>query len=179
MRITEPFVKVSYALWVVDKGAKRVDVSVDGAELNPERVPEILVSRGYVREPLPGSKVDWTGRFSGPGAVEVTVSSRPGLDIQAFFPGGGLLVAECKGEPTPTAVKSGLDRTALYAAVGQLIISAGDLSPLPQHMVVVLPDTDRLRVLANKAAQNSYLRQIGLSFVLVGGSGRISEIHAR
>jgi hypothetical protein len=35
MRITEPFVKVTYALWLVSKGANNVRVSVDGAETSP------------------------------------------------------------------------------------------------------------------------------------------------
>jgi len=50
-RIVEPFVKVSYALWIVNKGAVSVNISVDGAETNPEQVAEILMSKGYVREP--------------------------------------------------------------------------------------------------------------------------------
>lgn len=175
-RIVEPFVKVSYALWTVNKGAVSVNISVDGAEHNPEQVAEILMSKGYVREPLNTSSVSWTGRFSLRGSTEVVISSKPGADITAIFHHNKLLVAECKGEPTPAAVKSGLDRTAFYAAVGQLIITCGDLHPQPHHKVVVLADTDRLRVLAGYGAQNSLLKQIGLSFALVDRSGNVSEI---
>jgi len=177
-RIVEPFVKVSYALWVVNKGAVSVNVSVDGAETNPEQVAEILVSKGYVREPLSTSNVSWTGRFYLRKKAEVIVSSQPGLDISATFQNNILLVAECKGEPTPTAVKSGLDRTAFYAAVGQLIITCGNLQPQPQHKVVVLADTCRLRLLVENAVQNKLLRQIGLSFALVDRSGNVSEIES-
>lgn len=177
-RIVEPFVKVSYALWIVDKGAVNVSVSVDGAETNPEQVAEILMSKGYVREPLTTSNVSWTGQFSIKGKAEVIVLSQPGLDITATFPDKRMLVAECKGEPTPTAISSGSDRTAFYAAVGQLIITCGKLQLQPQYKVVVLADTDHFRVLATHAVQNTLLKQIGLSFALVDWSGNISEIQS-
>ena len=178
MRIEEPFVKVSYALYIVNKGAMRVNISVDGAETNPEQVAEILMSKGYVREPLTSSNVSWTGRFSLQGKAEVVVSSQPGVDILATFPNKRVLVAECKGEPTPAAVRSGLDRTAFYAAVGQLIITSGNLQPLPQHKIVVLADTDRLRALASYAVKNILLKQIGLGFALVDRLGNVSEIQS-
>lgn len=175
-RIVEPFVKVSYALWIVNKGAVSVNISVDGAEPDPEQVAEILMSKGYVREPLSTSNVSWTGHFTLRGKAEIIVSSQPGVDISATFQNKGLLVAECKGEPTPKAVRSGLDRTAFfYAAVGQLIITSGNLQTKPQRRVVVLADTDRLRALANDAAQNTMLKQIGLSFALVDKSGNVRE----
>ena len=175
-RITEPFVKVSYALWIVDKGAVSIRISVDGAEPNPEQVAEILTSNGYVREPLTGSKVSWTGRFSLHGKVEVVVSSQPGVDISATFQNEKVLVAECKGEPTPKAVKSGLDRTDFYTALGQLIMTSGNLKPKPQFKVVVLADTDRLRGLAGEATQNILLRQMGVSLALVDRLGNVSEV---
>jgi hypothetical protein len=177
-RIVEPFVKVSYALWIVDRGAVNVKISVDGAETNPEQVAEILMSKGYVREPLTSSNVSWTGRFSLQGKSEVVVSSQPGVDISATFKNKRLLVAECKGEPTPTAVRSGLDRTAFYAAIGQLIIISGNLQPQPQQKVIVLADTDRLRALASYAIENTLLKQIRLSFALVDRSGNVSEIQS-
>ena len=174
-RIVEPFVKVSYALWIVNKGAVSIRISVDGAESNPEQVAEILISRGYLREPLATSNVSWTGRFSLRGKVEVVVSSQPGVDIAATFENKRLLVAECKGEPTLAAIRSGLDRTAFYTAIGQLIITCGNLPAQPQQKVIVLADTDRLRALASDAAQNTLLRQIGVSFALVDRLGNVSE----
>ena len=177
-RVVEPFVKVSYAIWIVNKGAVSVNISVDGAETNPKQVAEILMSEGYVREPLIASTVSWTGRFSLQGKAEVIVSSQPGVDISATFQNKRLLVAECKGEPTPIAVRSGWDRTAFYTAVGQLIITSGNLQPQPQHKVVVLADTDRLRKLATQASQNTLIKQIGLSFALVDRSGNVSEIQS-
>ena len=177
-RIVEPFVKVSYAMWIIDKGAVSVNISVDGAEPNPEQVAETLISKGYIREPLATSNVSWTGRFSFGSKVEVIVTSKPGLDIAATFQNRTLLVAECKGEPTPAAVRSGLDRTAFYEAVGQLIIASGSLQSKPQYKVVVLADTNRLRGLASDAAQNTLLRQIGVSFALVDRLGNVSEFQS-
>jgi len=165
-RISESFVKVSYALWVVDKGAVSVTVSVDGAERNPELVADTLISRGYTREPL----------LSLHRKTEIVVISQPGPDISAYFPDKSMLVAECKGEPTPSAVRSGSDRTAFYTAVGQLIITTGSLQYLPQQLVVVMADTKRLRALVSDTAHNGLLRQLGLSFALVNRSGEISEI---
>jgi hypothetical protein len=175
-RIVEPFVKVSYSMWIIDKGAISVNISVDGAEPNPEQVAEILVSKGYVREPLATSNVSWTGRFSLRGKVEVIVSGQPGVDIAATFENKRLLVAECKGELTPTAIRSGLDRTAFYTAIGQLIIICGNLPAPPQQKVIVLADTDRFRALARYAVQNNTLKQIGLSFALVDLAGNVSEV---
>jgi hypothetical protein len=162
-------------LWAVDEGAVKVHVSVDGAEPNPETIAQVLEENGYVRDALFGSKIAWTGQFSGPKA-EIIVSSKPGLDIQAVFPGEKLLVAECKGELTPSAVKSGLDRTSFYTAVGQLIISAGGLRQVPDRMVVVLPNTWRLRELANWVAQQSWTKMMGMSFALIDDSGKVREI---
>jgi len=174
-RITEPFIKISYALWIVNKGALNVHISVDGAETYPEQVSEILISNGYARESLATSSVSWTGRFLLQGKAEMIVSSQPGIDISATFKNEKLLVAECKGEPTPKAVRSGWDRTNFYAAVGQLIITSGKLQPKPQWKVVVLADTNRLRGLVSDAAQNTLLRQIGVSFALVDRLGNVTE----
>ncbi len=109
--------------------------------------------KGYVRVPLCTSSVSWTGRFTLQGKIEVIVSSQPGVDISATFKNKEVLVAECKGEPTLKAVRSGLDRTVFYTAVGQLIITSGNLQPKPQNKVVILPDTDRLRRLASDGVQ--------------------------
>ena len=100
MRIEEPFLKAHYVLWLVDQGAEDVTLSVDGAEPYPEQVAEILGGRGYSRSRLPGSTVTWTGRFMRAGKAQILVVSRPGLDVEATLPEGGLLAAECKGEPT-------------------------------------------------------------------------------
>ena len=177
-RIVEPFVKVSYAMWIIGKGAISVNISVDGAEPNHKQVAKILISKGYVREPLATSNVSWTGRFSLKGKVEVVVLSQPGVDIAATFENKRLLVAECKGEPTPAAIRSGLDRTAFYTAIGQLIITCGNLPAQPQQKVIVLADTDRLRALARYAVQNTLLRQIGVSFALVDRLGNVSEFQS-
>jgi len=108
LRITEPFVKVHYILWLVDKGANKILVSVDGAEPNHEIVAQMLEMKGYQRQSLKGSKVDWTGRFTKAG-VDIIVFSRPGIDIEAHFLNGELLLAECKGQPTAKGIKSGQD----------------------------------------------------------------------
>jgi len=57
-------------------------------------------------------------------------------------------------------------------------ISLATKSAAPEHKVVVLADTDRLRLLAGEAAQSSLLKQIGLSFALVDSAGNVSEIQS-
>jgi hypothetical protein len=175
MRITEPFIKLSYALWLAATGASVIRVSVDGAEPEHDIVARTLESKGYKREPLTGSKVDWTGLFSKEG-VEIIVFSRPGIDIEAHFPDGKIIVAECKGEPTPKGVKSGLDLTAFYSALGQLIITADGEGKSPSHVVLVMPDTSRLRDIAVRAAQNIHFRKLDIDLVMVDESGNVVEI---
>jgi len=175
MRVTEPFVKISYVLWLVAKGANNIRVSVDGAEPEHKIVAQTLEFKAYRRQSLMGSKVDWTGRFSRE-AVDITVLSKPGIDIEAHFPDGKVLVAECKGEPTPSGVKSGLDLTAFYTALGQLIITADDEGKSPLKLVLVVPDTPRLRDRVIRSAQNSRLRKLGVGLALVDESGKVTEI---
>lgn len=175
MRISEPFVKISYTLWLLAKGARKIRVSVDGAEPEHEIVAQTLESIGYRREPIKGSKVNWTGRFSMEG-IEITVVSRPGTDIEAHFPDGTFIVAECKGEPTPSGIKSGLDLTAFYSALGQLIMTADGEGKSRSHAVLVVPDTVRLRDITVRAAQNSRFKKLDISLTLVDESGKVKEI---
>jgi|GEM_PF-4480683 len=175
MRINEPFVKVSYALWLVSKGANNIEVSVDGAEPEHEVVANALASKGYQRAPLESSNADYTGIFSNKGVV-ITVLSRPGIDIKAYFQDGKILVAECKGEPTSSGVKSGLDLTAFYTALGQLIITADDGEKLPSNLAVVMPDTPRLRERVIRFSKNARFAKLDVDLVLVDESGRISQI---
>jgi hypothetical protein len=72
--------------------------------------------------------------------VEITIVSRSGTDIDARFPDGKLLIGECKGELSPSGVKSGLDLVALCSAIGQLIITADDDEKSPPNLVLVLPE---------------------------------------
>lgn len=175
MRVTEPFVKISYVLWLVGKGATNILVSVDGAEPEHEIVARTLESKAYRRQALKGSKVDWTGHFLTEG-VDITVSSRPGIDIEAHFPNGEVLAAECKGEPTPAGVRSGTDLTAFYTALGQLIITADDEGKSPPILVLVVPDTPRLRDIVTRAAQNTRLKKLSIGLALVDESGKVTEI---
>jgi hypothetical protein len=62
-RVPEPFIKLYYALWLASKGAKVIHVSVDGAEPEHEIIARTLEIKGYKRQPLSGSKVNWTGVF--------------------------------------------------------------------------------------------------------------------
>ncbi len=175
MRVTEPFVKISYVLWLVGKGANNICVSVDGAEPEHEIVAQTLESKGYRRQSLKGSKVDWTGLFSRK-AVEITVLSQPGIDIKARFPDSRVIAAECKGEPTPKGVKAGADLTAFYTALGQLIITADDEEKSLLNLVLVVPDTPRLRGIVIRSAQNTRLKKLGIGLAFVDESGKVTEI---
>ncbi len=175
MRVTEPFVKVSYVLWLVANGANNIRVSVDGAEPEHKIIAQTLELKAYRRQSLTGSKVDWTGRFSRE-AVDITVLSKPGIDIEAHFPDGKVLFVECKGEATPSGVKSGLDLTAFYTALGQLIITADDEGKSPLKLVLVVPDTPRLRDRVIRSAQNSRIKKLSVGLALVDESGKVTEI---
>ena len=175
MRITEPFVKVYYVLWLVSQGANIIEVSVDGAEPQPEIVAQILKLKGYQYQPLKDSTRAWTGKFLKSG-VEVTVLSKPGIDIKAYFPDGTILKAECKGEPTPSGVKSGLDLTNFYTALGQLIMTADNEIGSSLSLALVMPETSRLRDIITRCSKNSRFKQLGIWLVLVGESGKITVI---
>ena len=103
--------------------------------------------------------------------------SKPGIDLVASLPGGEIWVAECKGEPTPKGIKSGEDRTAFYAGLGQLIISS-DIpgTPSPNVMLLGVPNTDRFRSLAQEASRNRLVRRLGINLVLVDSEGHVTEI---
>jgi len=163
-------------LWLVDKGANKILVSVDGAEPNHEIVAQMLEMKGYQRQSLKGSKVDWTGRFTKAG-VDIIVFSRPGIDIEAHFLNGELLLAECKGQPTAKGIKSGQDLTALYKALGQLIITASDEEKSgPLNLVLVVPDSIHLKERLIRTARNTRLKKLGIGLALVDESGKVKEI---
>ena len=176
MRITEPFVKVHYVLWLVGKGANKILVSVDGAEPNHEMVAQTLEREGYNRQPLIHSKVDWTGVFT-KAEVTITVFSNPGIDIKAHFTNGELLLAECKGEPTASGIKSGQDLTALYAALGQFILTANDEAKNERlNLALVVPDSTRLKEKLALTGKNTRLKKLGIGLALVDESGKVKEI---
>lgn len=175
MRITEPFIKVHLALWLVAKGASHITLSVDGAEPGPGIVTEVLKGHGYAHRPDARSIAKWTGEYTTAGR-RVIVVSRPGLDVDATLPDGTRCVAECKGEPTPKAVEAGLDLTGFYTGLGQLIIALGNLDPLPDLKILALARTQRLAHIAARASANKLLRQLNIRIVLVDGNGAVSEI---
>lgn len=174
-RIDEPSIKAWLALWLVDKGATDVRISVDGAEVQPDRVRQIFETRGYSHEVQAKSRAGWTGTYTR-GEIRITVVSRPGADVVATLPNDGTFMAECKGEPTLIGVRSGGDLTSLYNALGQLIRHAGQINPPPVEKAIVLPDTLRLRRIAKDLAQNPDVKSRGISILLVSAEGKVTEV---
>jgi len=172
-RISEPFLKAHLALWLVKRGATSIVVSVDGAEPQPVDVPEVLAAAGHTRQSQT-TRPDWTGVFQSTGAHDIRVVSRPGVDIDATLPDGRRLVGECKGEVTPTGVRSGLDRTAVYTALGQLIYTAGAHDPLPDILLLALPRTARCEGFATTLTHNPLLADWNLEVVLVNHAGTVA-----
>jgi hypothetical protein len=176
MRITEPFIKISYVLWLLDKGAQNIRISVDGTEPEHQIIAQTLALKGFHREPLSGSKVDWTGKFSKK-EVEIIIISKPGIDIEAHFPNEKVLLAECKGEPTSSATRSGQDLRALYTALGQLIITANsEEESVPLNLALVLPYSIRLKEILTRTARNTRLIKLGIGLAIIDKSGKVSEI---
>ncbi len=175
LRIVEPFVKAHLALWLVSKGAKKIEVSVDGAEPYPETIKGIIVQAGFDHKALKGSRVAWTGRYVAKG-TEILVISRPGLDVKTILPGDVVFVAEAKGEPTSSAQKAGRDRNAFCAGLGQVILAAGALQQMPKRIALALPDKGRFVQLAHDASKNPILRDCGLTFLLVDKEGKVTEV---
>lgn len=172
-RISEPFLKAHLALWLAGRGATGIVLSVDGAEPLPGDVPEVLTASGYVRQPQ-ASGPAWTGVFRAAGTDDIAVVSRPGADIVARLSDGRRLIGECKGESTPSGVRSGLDRTSVYTALGQLIYTAGGHEPLPDVLLLALPRTTRCEGFATTLARNPLLADWQMEVVLVDHTGTVS-----
>lgn len=172
-RINEPFIKARLALWLVERGVTAIRVSIDGAEVRPEQFKQILEVAGYSHIAASKSRVNWTGTYTR-GGTQITVVSRPGLDLHASFPNGFQFIAECKGEPTPSGIQSGADLDGLYKAFGQLTRYAGEVAHPPDEKALVMADTIRMRVLAQSFKQNPAVKAWGVSILLVNVSGEIS-----
>ena len=170
-RIKEPFLKACVALWLGERGAKEIQVSVDGAEPDPDEFRRTLEEAGFTKEPRKGSTVQWTGTYRNDQGIEITTVSMPGLDIEATFPDGKRFVAEAKGEPTPKGVKAGSDLTALYTCLGQLVFCLRE--PLPDEMVLCLPATERMEGYVRKMLNNPLIKQLGIGIVLVSSEGKV------
>ena len=170
-RINEPYLKACVALWLGERGAKEIQVSVDGAEPDPDEFRRTLEEAGYTREPRKGSSVEWTGTYRNDQGIEITTISMPGLDIEATFPDGTRFLAEAKGEPTPKGVKAGTDLTALYTCLGQLIFCLQE--PLPDERALCLPATERMESYVSKMLRNPLINQLGISIVLVNSEGKV------
>ena len=170
-RIKEPFLKACVALWLGERGAKEIQVSVDGAEPDPDEFRRILEEAGYTREPRKGSSVEWTGTYRNERGIEITTISMPGLDIEATFPDGRRFLAEAKGEPTPKGVKAGTDLTVLYTCLGQLIFCLQE--PLPDERALCLPATEKMEGYVRKMLSNPLIKQLGIGIVLVNSAGEV------
>jgi hypothetical protein len=172
-RIAEPLVKAHLALWLIERGAQELTVSVDGQEPDREAIQRVLGQAGYRLEWSRGPA--WTGKYDAPGRPPIEVVSRPGPDVRAVFPGDVSLVAECKGEQTAAGVKAGTDLTAFYTALGQLIVTAGEASPRPDRLLLVVPDTPRVHQFAERAARNPLVRSLRISVVAIDAAGTVTS----
>jgi len=174
LRIEEPFLKGQLALWLPARGAVQVRVSVDGAEPNPDTIRQLLSTAGYLKTSIAKSRPIWTGLYARD-QTEITVVSRPGIDIEAALGDGTIFVAECKGEATQSGIRAGTDLTSLYTALGQLIRRAGEMSTLPQEKALVIPDTGRLRRIAREIARNQFIQLLGIALLLVDAQEKVSR----
>lgn len=175
LRVEEPFIKAHLALWLAARGASVIRILVDGAESHPDQLRQILVSAGYSHQVAPKSRVVWTGTYTRD-QTQILIASRPGLDVSASLPSGEMFVAECKGQPTPIAVKSGADLTSLYNALGQLVRHVGEMAAQPQERALVLADTHRMRGIAQDISRNPAVRTLEVFVLLVDSSGKVHAL---
>lgn len=174
-RIVEPFVKAAFARWLLQNGARDVTVSVDGMEARASEFPTWMQVVGFEFEADPRSRATWVGRF-GHSTGTVTTCCKPGLDIIATLDDGTQAVGECKGEPTKSGIGSGQDLTALYQCLGQLIVSAGKLNPLPTRRFLVLAHSGRLAPTVELVRQNALVRQAGIDVATVSATGQVTLV---
>ena len=108
----------------------------------------------------------------------IRVAATPGPDIIATIPGGRRLIGECKGQPTPTAERSGQDLVSSYAALGQMLFAAADQPSLPDALLLAFPRTVRFSGFARRLADNRLLNSlpIDLKVVLIDAAGMVEPI---
>jgi hypothetical protein len=174
-RITEPFVKARFALWLFQQGAVNITVSVDGAEPDADEVRRILISEGYGFERAGRTLTSYAGIYTSKGN-RATVGARPGPDITAEFGDGRRLQAECKGEKTVSGVRSGTDWSGFCEVLGQLLMAVGDLESPPEFVALVLPKTQRVVAFAERAGGNNLLRRIPVLIGVVDADGRVESV---
>jgi hypothetical protein len=175
-RITEPFLKVRFALWLVARGCAEITLNLDPYEVDaPETLP-LLQAAGYGFARHARTTTTYAGRYRLNSAVITVAVARGGADVIATLGDGRQLAAECKGEVTPAGTLSGTDRTSVYEAIGQLIWRFGELKPPPDLVALVLPDTPRVRGFAQTASENEFLTRIPLLLALVSADGGVHEI---
>lgn len=175
-RITEPYLKARFCLWLVERGASYIRVSVDGAEPVPDGFRKELLGYSWAHTALTRSLASWTGTYRHPaGACEIEAVSKPGLDVVAKV-SGEVWVAECKGEPTPNGVKAGSDLTSTYTALGQLLIGGGAYTPTPSRLLLAIPASIRMENFFASAARNPLVCKANITLVLVGRDGSVREV---
>lgn len=177
VRASELLVKAHLALWLVNRNAQDVRVSVGGAEPSPGAVRNALERERLVHTPIRWQRASWTGIYTRlTDGVQVTVTSEPGPDAEAGLPDGQRFMAECKGEPTLKGLKAGYDLTAFYTAIGQLLMTVGGQKSPPERLAVVVPNTPRILGFAGAAVRNPLLQRTGLTVLLVDHLGTVTEV---
>jgi len=175
-RVTEPFLKVRFALWLSQQACDQIALNLDPVEVNAAETLALLEAEGFRFERSPRTITTYAGRYHrNPTVIDVIVS-KGGVDVLATLRDGRVLAAECKGEVTAAGQQSGTDRTAVYEALGQLIWRFGELTPQPAVVALILPDTPRVRKFATTARSNPFLARIPLLVALVSADGAVHEI---
>ena len=177
-RVVEPFVKAAFANWLVQHGARKVTVSIDGMEKCAEEFPKYLdyLGGGYEFIKSFKSKTNWAGIYTHRSGVVVRVRSMPGLDVQATLKSHETLVAECKGEPTDGGIKTGRDLTNLYCCLGQLMVFAGQEETLPDRRFLVVPKSasEQFCETICRLGTNPLIVAAGIEIAEVDRSGQVA-----
>lgn len=173
-RVTEPFLKARFALWLADRGATRIAIAVDGAEPRAAEVKDLLCSGGYDFDHSPRTRTAYVGDYLKL-ATSISVSARPGLDIRATFSDGRELLAEAKGEKTVSGTSAGADWTSIAEIIGQLLLGASD-ADAAALLALVLPNTERVARFARRLAENRFLLRIPVYVSVVDSLGEVREI---
>jgi hypothetical protein len=171
-RITEPFVKGRFALWLADHGAVEIDVSVDGAESDADEIRRMLAEGGFDFEPSIRTRTSYAGIYRRAGQI-VKVSPQPGADIIAMMSDGRRLLAEAKGERTVAGVRSGTDWSGFCEVLGQLLMAVGKVETTADVAALLLPKTPRVTGFAKEASCNRLLKRIPVVIALVDHVGRV------
>jgi hypothetical protein len=163
----EASIMVAFAAHLLELGAKRVELHLDGMHAKQHDVEGQLSTGGFLREDASGATC--AGNYKS-GESQLTIDFRAGKGDVVAVLDGVRIVAECKGGIVNTrhAGQTSRLREHLCEAVGQLM---GHKQLPDERHVAVVPHTPVTLSVAARMAERA--ARAGIELALVGADGKV------